>query len=94
MINKHHSRCPVVRRSTETFWQWVEIGGERAEQSFEREVLWLLRGHLEPQSVTEHVVWSSHCDPLDGLDEVAEKARVAAARTWIAEAEAPAEGGR
>jgi hypothetical protein len=44
-----HTSCPVVRRSTEEFSQWVVIGGDRRKAIFEKAIVWL----LESESVVQ-----------------------------------------
>lgn len=43
--------CPIVRRSTEAFQQWVVIGGDRQKATFTKDILWL----LESESVVQFI---------------------------------------
>jgi len=41
LFTNFRSGCPLAKRTTETFFEWISIGGERKRVEFQREIVWL-----------------------------------------------------
>ena len=83
MNNLFYSSCPIVRRSTETFVEWLTVGGQRRRFDFEREIHWLqeseavlrfVHGGEELRHESTHNDFYGYLTAAQGLDGDARRA--------------------
>ncbi len=82
-MNTFRTGCDVVKRTKETFVQWITVGGERRREEFTKEILWIQESETRTafyhggNEVTDGSTFNDFYGYLTSCDDVGLEAKAA-----------------